>query len=266
MDPKFKIGKRMVVSSTWKQSWESSREYWLASWKKWRGPMIFAAILFVLWTVANPSVVPFLLFRIQPFNDPIIGITFHHNLSALSKSLVELAISSMVVVALTAIISRRWSPASMGLGYIAAGLLTLVSLAFLAVAGVPIGHGNGNFGITMAVDFISLVFLLPVLFWWWPWRMTYNKLSFGDFMGWLTHSLVEKALIALAWLIGLAVSEMLAAGVAWATFSPLLGMVTLALLAIIDGALTWGAAIFYARKFSPQMGPSSNPLLTPPAQ
>lgn len=266
MGTHIKIGKRMVVSSTWKQSWEMASEYWQSSWKMWWSSLVFAVIIFVLWTIVNPSVVPFLLLRIQPFNDPVIGITFHHNLSTLSKSLVQLTISSLAVVVITTTITRRWVPPSIGLGYISAGLLALVSLAFMAVAGVPIGRGNGNFGITMAVCLISLVFLLPVIFWWWPWRMTFAKASFGDFVSWLIRSLLEKALIALAWLIGLAVAEMLAAGVAWATFSPLLGMVTLALLAIIDGALTWGAAIFYARNFIPRINPSSKPILTPPTR
>ena len=238
------------MSEQWRHSWESVGEYWPLGWKRWRNPLLLGIILFVLWSSVNPSVVPFVLFRIQPFNDPIIGLTFHHNLAALVTAVPKLAISAVVIGGLSVVISRRLksplSPSTVSKGFVAAAVLAIFSLGVLAIAGVPIGQGNGNFKLTLSIDGISMLFVLPVFFWWWPWQLSHSKESFGSYLKWLVHAPIEKVFVALAWLIGLAVAEMLAAAVAWTTFSPFLGMVSLAAVAIVDGAVTWKAAAFYA--------------------
>ena len=91
------------MSKVWTESWKYSGVYWQTAWRKnWLIPMATMVMALVLWAVVNPTVVPFLFFRIQPINDPIIGLTFDHNLAALKASLARLIISSGVLLAMGA--------------------------------------------------------------------------------------------------------------------------------------------------------------------
>ncbi len=239
------------MNKPWTDSWERSSTYWRAAWKNnWLVPMGFATLAVTLWSVVNPAVVPFLFFRIQPINDPIIGFAFEHNLTALTASWGRILISSAVLMALGIGISRRIVGSSLKtrsrvVGSIMAGVLLMVSWGTLAIMGVPIFPGNGHSGLNIGVSSALAIVVLPTVFWWWPWRLGHPGGSVIEFMGWLGTALLEKLLMAWAWLLGIVVAEMLAAGVAWTTFSPLIGMIVLSAVSIGLCGFMWKAAHYY---------------------
>lgn len=239
------------MSKVWAESWKYSGIYWQSAWKgKWLAPMATMVVALVLWSMVNPTVVPFLFFRIQPINDPIIGITFNHNLMALKASLVRLVISSGLVLGVGIWISLRIGKSQLPsitrtTGSVIAGLLLMLSWLALAIMGVPIFSGKGHLGLNVGVSTVLVVIVLPAVFWWWPWRLTHPKASGWSFLGWLTQSPIEKLMMAWGWLLGIAVAEMLAAGMAWTTFSPLVGMLVLSAVSISLCGMIWKAAQYY---------------------
>ena len=239
------------MSKVWVESWKYSGIYWETAWRKnWLIPMTTMVMALVLWAVVNPAVVPFLFFRIQPINDPIIGVTFDHNLAALKASLARLIISSGVLLVVGIWISLRirkssLSRASRVTGSVIAGFLLMLSWLALAIMGVPIFSGKGHLGLNIGISTVLVVVILPTVFWWWPWRLAHPEASGWSFFGWLSQSLVEKLMMAWGWLLGVAVAEMLAAGMAWTTFSPLVGVLVLATISIGLCGLMWKAAQYY---------------------
>ncbi len=239
------------MSKLWTKSWEYSWTYWRTTWKQtWLVPMGLAVIALVLWSVVNPAVVPFLFFRIQPINDPVIGALFDHNLIALRASLERTALSSVVLLALGVGLGVRGGGRALTMrnrvmGTIMASILLILSWGTLAIMGVPIFPGKGHLGINIGFSTILIMVVLPIVFWWWPWRVSHPKGSFGDFAGWFMRSVLEKLMMVWGWLLGMVVTEMLAAGIAWTTFSPLVGMVALSALSIGFLGFVWKAASYY---------------------
>lgn len=239
------------MSKVWAESWKHAGIYWQTAWKQiWLRPLATMVVVLVLWSVVNPAVVPFLFFRIQPINDPIIGLTFNHHLMALKASLLRLIISSGVVLAVGIWISfsmgkSELSSATRITGSAMAGTLLILSWAALAIMGVPIVPGKGHLALNMGISSLLAVVVLPAVFWWWPWRVTHPEDSGFTFFGWLTQSLVEKLMMAWGWLLGVAVAEMLAAGMAWTTFSPLVGVLVLVAVSVGLCGLMWKAAAYY---------------------
>ena len=121
----------------------------------------------------------------------------------------------------------------------------MLSWLTLAIMGVPIFPGKGHLGLNVGVSTVLVVLLLPSVFWWWPWRLAHPKHSVWSFFGWFTQSLVEKVMMAWGWLIGVAVAEMLAAGMAWTIFSPLVGVLVLSAVSVGLCGLMWKAAQYY---------------------
>ncbi len=239
------------MTKLWTESWERSWTYWQSAWKKnWLVPMGVAAIALALWSLVNPAVVPFLFFRIQPINDPIIGIAFNHNLWALSASWGRILVSSVVLMGVGIWISQRIVGSTLtsrvrASASIMAGFLLMLSWAALAIMGVPIFPGKGHPGLNIGITGLLVIAILPMMFWWWPWRVENPTGSVRDFFGWFGTFLLEKLLMAWAWLLGIAVAEMLAAGMAWTTFSPFVGMVVLSGISIGLCGFMWKTARFY---------------------
>ena len=235
------------MSEVWKQAWAESLEYWARQWRKWIGLWIIVSLGLAAVLVADPATAPFVFLEIQPSNDPSVIKAFHVNVQSFIQSLPQLlavGVGALVVTAVLASIwskrsARRFRPVS---AITWGGLLLVVAMSLMAVAGAPKGPASWSAELrTIVLVGVGNVVVVPQLFWIWPLRGTGTS-----WRNLVARHLFDGLALAWTWVLGLVVSEMLAAAFGW--MAPVaVGEAIFSFLTTANAALCFAAARRYGR-------------------
>lgn len=248
------------MSETWKSAWVDTMIYWRDHWRRWLSVYLVSVAGFSAFLVMNPSLAPFIFTQIQPVNDAPVLKTYQQNVGALMGSAGAVIITGLVILALSTailvpLLSRRGlkiKQSVLGIGSVS--LVTVITMAVLAIASAPKGAPTISSLATSAGLIIGgMVVIIPAFFWLGPITQDGHGMTLAALV---RHHLIDALVMAWAWTIGLVMSGMLAAGFGWA--APVsVGDISFAVMAVAETFVAFSATRRYLRTIRSEAQPHS---------